>query len=256
MSKPVAYFDSHNFEEVPGLTIVKIPPRPANRDLQTGYIPGTDKSATYSARYKDRKLNITIEIGRDSRELFDDSLDVLMGLLNGRNKELKLPYGSTYRIWTATYSNMNISDVLGGHGQIELEFLASDPIGIDISSTQIFSENVTSSSSTKNFVLGGSFEWQKLLITLTLNSVTGATNKTITIDNPATGQTLTITSTFANGDVLVIDGESGDVTLNGTPVEFSGIVPDWEVGAGSLLYSDNFTTRNRTLVAEYYKRYS
>lgn len=259
-SFPTATFNGVNLTTVSGLMVVATNPyRPPKRDLNITKLAAADKSVNSSAYYRNKKLNITVEIGRNTRELLDDSIDTLLALLQPRESALVLSVGAGTRQWTATYANMSFSDVLGGHAVIDIEFEAADGMGVDTASTSLFSTSLTGANSTTPFigVLGGTAQWQQPIITITYNSLTlNGVSGTVTIGNPANGQQIEIARIWQAGDVLVIDSRTKDVTVDDIAVDFDGSIPEWERGTlGSMDYSDNFTARNRTMSGIYYKRY-
>lgn len=67
-------------------------------------------------------------------------------------------------------------------------------------------------------------------ITITIKSVTNGTQ--ITIGNVA--QSLTITHAFVANDVIVIDAETMEVSVDGLPVDYVGVIPDWTIGNNTL----------------------
>lgn len=264
MSKPTASFNSNDLATiVPGLIIIGLPKRFPNRALTVGQVANSDKSVMSSDFYKDKKINVVAEIGRNTRELLDDAEDILYSILQAEEAALVLSWGSGgSRQWTATLSNVTVSDVQGGHATYDIEFEASDPIGVDVNSTSLFSTALTGSSSTTNFVIGGSASWQQPVITITLSALTGGTGASIVVGNPANGQQVTITGNRVAGDVVVIDSKLKKVTVNGTEVAFTGGIPEWAAPtngaasvAGSMSYSDTLTTRTRSMVATYQKRW-
>lgn len=262
MAKPTAAFNSSDLATVvPGLIITgHTAYRPGNRKLNTAKIANTDKSAMPSAYFDDKKINVQIEIGRDTRELLDAAMDILLGILMPTQSTLLLGNGTSTRQWTATYSNMAISNVKGGHAEIDIEFEAADGIGTDTASTSLFSTTLTGNNTNTPFVggpLGGSMQWQQPVITITLNSFTGSTSDSMTVGNPLNGMQVVITRQFVAADVIVIDSKLKKVTVNGVEVAFTGSIPEWQSGiAGSMDYSDTFTARNRLMTGLYFKRYA
>lgn len=257
MSKPTASFNGYDLAStVTGLIIVNTNPyRMPNRDLTIGKIANTDKSVTSAVFFKDKKINIGAVISRDTRELLEASLDQLNLVLQDREKALVFSYGSATRKWTATLSNISLSNVAGGYAELDIEFQCSDPMGFDVNSTNLFSVSRSGASSTDTFTVGGTAQWQQPIITLTLTSVTDGSSKIVTIGNSNTGQAISITRTWASGDVLVIDSQAKTVKVNGAEVAFTGAIPEWNPGAGSIDYSDTFTARIMSLSGIYYKRY-
>lgn len=264
MSRPTISFNGSDWEaSVPGLKIVSTDPyRMPNRDLTTNKIAETDRSVTSAAWWRDKKFNVSVEIGRDTREALDDSFDTFKTILQAREAALVSNYGSSTRQWTATLSNMGITNVQGGHCELDLEFEVADPYGYDSASTTLVTGAQTGASRTDNFRLLGNAEKQLPVITITLTTVTSGSNHGITLTNPATGQAIVINRViWANGDVLVVDTSKRNdptyqpVTLNGAAIAFTGPIPDWDRGAGILQYLDTFTSRKFSISVTYRKRH-
>lgn len=257
MSSPTVSFNGVDLaSRVPGLSILSTNPyRIPGRSIQNDKLANADKSVNAAAYWQEKKINVRIIIGRNTRALFEDSLDALTAILQAENATLLFNFGSSTRQWTATLANISVQEVLGGLGEIELEFQCSDPLGYDVASTPLITSAYSGSTSTDSFVIGGSFAWQAPIITITLTAITGGTDKTITVGNPATGQQISIFGTWVNNDVIVIDCQNKTVKVNGVDVDFDGAIPEWQPGAGTMSYSDDLTTRVHSHSAIYYKRY-
>lgn len=257
MSAHSVSFNSNNLATaVPGLMIVATNPyAPALKKLGIYDVARANKRVVTSVLYNAKKIIITIEIGRTTRELLDASIDTLNSILVGKEKALLLSQGSGLRQYTATLANVIISDVLGGHCKIDLEFECSESFGMDQNNTTLVSGAWTGSPISMPIIVGGTAEWQQPVITITLNSLTGGTSKTLHIENTANSQAVDITRTWSNGDVVVIDSTTKKITVNSAEIEYDGAIPEFEPGSGTLLYSDNLTTRNVSISAVYKKRY-
>src|SRR5690606_7110999 len=85
---------------------------------------------------------------------------------------------------------------------------------------------------------------QTPIVTLTVNTVSGGANGTIIIGNPNKSQQIEIPRTWTDGDVLLVNFRTGDVTVNGTAVDFDGPLLEFDPGNNPLEYEDDFTARN------------
>lgn len=260
MSKPTANFNANDLATVvPGLIITATNPYVyPTRTLYTNALAAADKSVTSGSNYTEKKVIVSAEIGQNTRELLDAAIDTMNGYLTGKEKTLILSWAGATRQWTATLDNVTYHEVLGGYASFDLEFELSDPFGYDVSTTNLFSTSLTGSTSTTNFIgiIGGSADWQAPIITITFTAITGGTSKVVTVGNPANGQTCTITRSWTSADVLVINSQTKTVTVNGTEVATTGACPEWASGAaGSMSYTDTFTTRTRTMSGLYTKRH-
>lgn len=240
------YFDGINLETVSGLTILGVNPRAtARRNVVLQDLARSNRSNTDSAFYNERIIPIRVGIARDTRALAESSLDTLMGLVQGIQKELNIPQSGTRRVYTCTLQEME--ELTGGGSYIEhtLYFSCSDRFGYDVASTLLLQfTGFTSGQKTDQINVGGSAEWQVPIITYTINSVTGGTGATVSIGNNDTGQQINITRDWVAGSVIVINSRTGDVTVNGAPADYTGAIPQWRPGIGYIAYSDTFTARN------------
>lgn len=257
MSAPTVSFNGSDLaSSVSGLRVIQTDPfRIPDRDIDSGVIANDDKSFISAAYFQKKKINVIVQIVRNDRDSFEASMDQLVNILQAVNATLAFSYNSGTRQWTATMSSIKVSDQQGGSGEIDIEFQCTDPLGYDNASTTLVSSSRTGRSSTDNFIVGGTFAWQAPVITITLTNVTGGSSKTIQIGNPATGQTVQITRTWATNDVIEIDVRNKTVKVNGTEVDFSGGIPEWAPGSGAMDYTDDMTTATHQHSVIYYKRY-
>lgn len=258
MSNYAVTFNAYDLEDqVPGLQVISVDPyRPPTKKLVTQTIARADKSSASSENYIDKKLTVVTEIGRNTKALLEASIDRLNFILNGKEKVLTVPQSGSTRKYTATVQNIAITDAQGGHATISIEFFCSDPMGYDNSVTTLYNYPALVGG-LYDFAVNfeGSAEVQKPKITITINSVTGGTNGTISIMNTAKGQSLEITRNWIPTDVLIVNTLTGDITVNGIDVDFDGSIPDWDTEFGNITYTDDFSARNFAILIEYNKRY-
>lgn len=197
--------------------------------------------------------------GSSSADL-DARIDAFKAALNGKDKNLDINYAGTTRRYTATAPKSGIKIKRNGsllHATFTVQFICSDPYGRDTTLTNIVNRvNYTSGSATDTPTIGGSAPYQKPIFTITLDALTG-TGDYLQISNNANNQAILLYGLgLAAGDVIVIDSEKPQVTVNGNVVDYSGIFLELTPGANSITYSDGFTTRQVDISGGYYKRYS
>jgi len=256
MLTDAVYFNNIDLNLVPGITLTGFDTfRTPTREVNNYSLAYENSSVTPSAFYTSKKINLRCVITRSTRDSFEQSLDTLRKYIDNREAVLRLPQSGAYRQYTATVSNIGISNVSGGFGEIDIEFLCSDPFGYATSSTTLLSvSGLTSGNKSYPITLNGTAK-QLLKFTLTVNSLTSGTAKTVTVSNPTAGTTVTIIRDWAAADVLVVDPITKVVTVAGAPVEFTGNLSEWSPGAGFINYTDNFTARNVDISVIYTERY-
>lgn len=238
-------FNGVDITSIPGLTILAINPYiPAKRKLTLNDIARTNKAKLNSAFYNARSQTVRVALSRASRALVENSLDSLMAILQGIDKDLVLNQSGGLRKYAATFADAVFKVEGGSYLEFDLVFETSDHYGYDQADTLLKQvSGFTSGQKTDPITVGGSAAWQVPVITLTLTSVTSGTSKYIQFGNDATGQTVVITRTWAAGDVLEIDALNQTVKVNGVEVAFTGAIPEWAPGVGYVSYSDNFSAR-------------
>lgn len=252
-----AIFDNVDLTTVNGLTVLATNPYlPAKRKINISELAQSDKSKTSSAFFTDRKINIRVGIQRDNRAQLEASIDSLMSILQGQEKQLVLAQSGTQRTYTATYSDYSVNIHGGAYCELDLLFATSAHFGYDTTLTQlVYAAGATLYNRTDSFTVGGSAYYQTPIIKVTISAVTGGTTSDVILKNPANGQAVTVNRTWVAGDLLVVDSQNKTVTVNGSNVDFSGAIPEWRLGVGYLQYTDGFLTRTVTIYAYYYKRW-
>jgi len=250
-------FNSNALTDVPGLTILETDPyKPASRTLSIAQLTRTNKAKVNSGFYGKKTIRVRVGITRATRALAETSLDILMGYLQGIEKDLLLQQSGGTRKYTATYTDYNLVREGGSYFILDLYFETSDHLGYDTAYTLLAQvSGFTSGYKNTTITVEGSADWQAPLITVTISALSGGTDKTVTIGNDRTGQQVSITRTWAAGDVIEVDALAQSVKVNGTEVAFTGGIPEFAPGVGYLTYSDNFTSRTWSMTAKYYRRW-
>jgi hypothetical protein len=136
-----------------------------------------------------------------------------------------------------------------------VQLLSPDGMGWDLESRALIeSANTSLSNATFAFNVGGSYKTDPT-ITLTINTITGGTDKTITLANAESLRSVAVRRNWIAGDVLEIDTLKGTVLVNGGAQDFTGQLLSFEPGVAGLTYLDDFTARDVTITASYTRRW-
>jgi hypothetical protein len=217
------------------------------KSMQVLTIAHENKSAIPFTSYPNRVVLVEGVITGSSIADLDSKLDTFKNYFISQDQNLDIDYNSVTRRYIATLDTANSKiNRPGGllYAEFSLQFVCTSPFGQDTASTTILTAaGRTLSGYVDAVTFGGTAPYQLPVITITLTAVTGGTGF-LFFGNNGNGQGITISGrTFANADVIVIDCTLKTVTVNGTPVNFSGAFPEFSPGAASLGYSDGFTTR-------------
>lgn len=253
----IATFDSSALTSIAGVSVLGTDPyAPPKRTLSQYLLARTDKRKTNSAFYTEKKVTVRVGISRITRDVAEQSLDALLTLLQGINKELVISQAGGVRKYYCTLSDSVILRGGGAYIELNLIFSCDESFGYDTGYTQALNlTNITTSTRGDALPFGGSAPWQVPLIVITYSAMTGSTSKSVIIGNSATAAQITITRTWAAGDRLEIDCFNRTVKVNGSDVAFTGGFPEFAPQLGNWSYSDQFTTRTFSALITYYKRY-
>jgi hypothetical protein len=147
-----------------------------------------------------------------------------------------------------------LTHVEGGLALAQLVFTAGYPYGIETNSTSFAETAITTSPHAMLTEFDGSAP-ARPFVTITLNTFSGTSNRTISLYNPTTGKVCTVTrSDWANGDVIIFDMKLKTVRRNGILQDFNGVFPEFEAG-DVIAYSDTFSARNVNISVSYFREF-
>lgn len=254
MFKTIVYFEDKDLSTFPGISVynhnfLDLP----NRELGISKLARADKSVLTSAEYSSKKVTIKLMICGSDKEDTEDKYIALIGHLQNTNGTLRLREGSSDINYTASTLQSIGQEYFGHTLKVTLEFVCTDPFGIDNLPTTLVSTTNTLPVITYALTVLGSYRVEPV-IRITLTSITDGTGKVLKIKNENTQKGVEITRDWVSGDVLVIDSLEKIVTVNNSMVDFVGTFPDFLPGLKTLGYVDSFTARSVNILAIYNKR--
>lgn len=217
-----------------------------------------DGSVIPAINYPTKKVNIGGVIKGSSQADLDSRIDTFKGYFIGKDKNLDITYGSSTRRYVATANAVSVvREQKSLWATFTIEFICTNPFGLDTSTTDLWTAKsaFTSATFTETPTIGGNAPYQLPVITITINSFTGAGDY-IQITNDNNNQEIMIYGQgLAADDVIVIDCANRVVTVNDVEVDYFGTFLALEPGAASITYTDGFTTRSVDVSAVYTKRW-
>lgn len=159
-----------------------------------------EKSIVTSKEAVQKPIPIYGYICGANRSEIEQNLALLKLAVYGSSGTLKVFQAGQDTIYQATCDDMT-EEWNKNTLEVTLNFTANNPYGHELEQTVLNFPNITTSESTFTLI-GSSVAPIRPAITLTYNTVTGGTNKTVTIRNAETQIGISITNTFASGDVL------------------------------------------------------
>lgn len=253
-----AIFNNWDFNNVTGLSVYGIT-LPGNVDRALGIfnLARRDARKVSSAFYQQNTLQIDFYIVAPIKEQLEQSFDTLMQNVQGVEGTLVVPVSGANRQFTATYQKYIVNDAKGGYVDASIFFEASDSYGYDTTSQTIYNlTNQTASINNYPYTQAGTAYTQVPVIQIQLNTAPSGTQPaSITVGNQGTGQAVTVTKTWSQFDLLVIDCKNKTVQVNGVDIVFTGAIPEFGLGSNTINVQDTFTTRNYRFIAQVQNRY-
>lgn len=223
-------------------------------NISQGKLVRTDGVKLFNKEYGSRKVVVEGIITGSSRDTYFTARKALIKAVQPLEKKLVLPLDTPLE-YTATSTNTLFSDTGGGFAKFSIEFVCSDPYGIEIEN-RVLLNGATSTIAVKEFdflELVQSMVETPVFIRLSVISVTGGSSGYIELKNEA-GSSIRITRNWANDDVLTVDTKLQEVRVNGIAVDYTGELWKLQIDESNMTYVDNFTTRNVSLIVTYRNR--
>lgn len=250
------FYNNFNLTSIPGVKIVNynVTDMPS-RILNNSKLARSNRSVLTSAEYTSKRIFITGFVGGNNWQAQMDNFDALKAKVQDVEGVIRVQQGTKSVEYVGTLNGMS-KTFNGPSLGFTFEFLCSDPIGkASTGSTLIPPTVITTSSANLSLNIGGSFRAEPRF-SMTINSVTDGTDKSISLINAATGKGIKVTRDWIAGDIIEINSDTMEVVVNTELIDFSGQFPTFLPGTRTLQYIDDFTTRNVTISAVYIKRYA
>lgn len=251
-------FNGTELTSINGLSVLATDPyRFPKRKLSIYNLVKGDANKITGGIYTGKTINIRIGISRNSRSNVEQSIDSLNALLYGLEKDLLVAQSGTTRRYVATLEDIVPIQDGGMYWEATLVFALSDLFGYEVNYQLIINAtNLTSGIYGWSGNYSGSAEWQVPIIEIYYNSISTNNPASVIIGNGATGQHITINRTWVTGDRLIINAQTGSVSVNGAEVVYQGAIPKFRPGFGTVTYNDDFISRTFNVFIKYYKRFA
>jgi hypothetical protein len=245
------FFDSLALNDGnPYFVVDSDPDGTAKKDAKLIPIARTDGGIRVYDSYDSLTVTIVGYISCATETELDEAIDDLKAAMRSPGT-LKIEYGSTFRLIDCLATNLIVSR---GPQNItfapySIQFQAESPFwyeeGLDY---HIVNENITTAVDSFNISIATTMD-AELVFTFEITEITPDNSDVqISIGNNSTSQHITVTETFGDGDILVIDCKKKQCFLNGALIRAKGQFPVWQPGAGVVEYTDDASTsRNITL---------
>lgn len=209
-------------------------------------------------QYPFKTIRLAGTIHGSSQSDLDNRIDTFKGYFVQRNVNLDIAYAGATRRYVAMKANsVGVDRKDKALFAIFAVELICKPFGLDTSTSNLWAAKTgfTSATFTETPTIGGNAPVMLPIITITINSLTGAGDY-IQVMNDANNQEILLYGLgLEAGDVIVIDCEQRIVTVNDEVVNPYGTFIELVPGPASITYTDGFTTRDVDVSGVYTKRW-
>jgi hypothetical protein len=255
MFRTPVYYNNFNLSTLDGIAIynhnfIDMPKRVLNH----AKLARADRSVLTSAEYSEKIVTIQGIASKGTKTDTELAFETLKGVLQIPEGTLRVEVAGSQVEYIGTLNGIS-KEYFGNKLKFTLSFLCSNPIGSDRTVSTLLDVTNTLATQTWPLTVQGSFK-ARPNIKVTFTSVTGATTKTVQVLNADSGQGISITRTFANGDILDVDVKNNTVTYNGTAQAYDGVFPTFFPGNRTFQYIDDFTARDVAILVTYNKQFA
>lgn len=182
----------------------------------------------------------------------EGNVDEFKELITRTEKNLDIEYAGGTRRFVATASKINVPRDFFNVTFVpfEVEFLCSAGVGKDIVITSDAVTAISTLDRTTTTSVSGTLS-PDMKTTIEVTAASGITQ----VELLANGDKITLTASIVAGDEIVIDGGTLKVTQNGTEKAYTGIFPQFGVGANVYQLTFTGTSITYDLTFDYVKTY-
>lgn len=227
-------FDGHTLDEaemiVSRINRVNLP----DREMQMEGVAYSDGFSIQANFYRSRTIALEGHFLATSNAHLLDTIDTYKKNLQGINKNLDVDYAGTIRRYKATLQRFSAPEDYYHvtHIPYTVEFICQ-PFGYATNPVTISLSGITATSSAQTVSTMGTYK-SLPTITLTFTSASGVSE--VSIANTTNNDILKFNDPITTGDVLVINSETKEVTLNGAIADFVGPFPRLVAGSNSMTF--------------------
>jgi len=215
----------------------------ADPDLAQKAFPRADGVYAESFQYRATRIKLKGYVKGTDRVDLETNMDAMRQALTKASATMKLLWAGVDRYYDQCYP-VPINTIFDGREHFhltfcpfEVEFISLHPYARPID-RDIYDAPYALTASPTNFIFtnNGTAPSDPIIY---LTVTTAGTLSAIEIENTLTGESLTLSDTFSDGDQIILNGEDKTITINGVQGDYMGVFP--RLVAGNQMYAFSFT---------------
>ena len=228
---------------------------PPSRDFLTNKIPRADGEFSVGDFWRKKTITLRGIIHKSTSSLLEAKLSAFKKALSVAESNLDIKVDDVIRRYVATWINPNRTFERRETYDItkipfEIQFDCLEPFGLATSYSAAEFLGKTSLALSVTADNDGDIH-AKASIGIIFSAASSISKVNIT--NNTTGDEIEITRSFAAGEYLKINGETREVEVDGTAVDYSGVFPTLATGANSFTFTLTGTSANYSATVKHRK---
>ena len=248
-------FNGFSFQNINAITSKVLYDEMPIRKVRTFDIPREHGQKIVTDFYRTKRIRMVGVLRAASKEELNTKIDQMKLALSKRNSVLDIKINGVVRRFIATCETETIFDRDYFHVTfVRYDFVLSvySSFGSDVSFTSSSLLDQSQLNFTKQVENTGTAD-TKPFIHVLFKSVDAITS--IAITNNATGERMTVTENFSDGDILTIDSDTKTVMLNGSRNRFLGVFFDLLTGLNDLVFELEGTSATINVTTRYTRKF-
>lgn len=228
-----------------------------DKSVTTTELADTDGEYVLGQKYGAKPVYVKGHFAAPQRWDYEKGRDELAYLLNvNRNVGIQVEQSGEQRRFQGLYENIRFDYKERGFVLVEIDFRITGSFGETVETSKPVNEQAFTEQFDTSFNVGGSAETRPI-VTLGLNSISPtATPVTMTFifNSSNVRSRVEVTRLWSDNDTIVLDSKKREVRVNGSMVEYSGMLPKL-LSNTQVTILDDADTRDGYVTIEYNKRW-
>lgn len=249
------YFGLQNSAIISEILLVSAP----NLELTQRGFPRADGVYAESAQFRQNRIMVRGSILKSSRTLLETAMDDMREAFAVYGGTLRFSWAGAARYFDDCYP-VSLDGLFKGREHyhvdwcpFEMEFTSQHPYARD-GSRVLLDISGTHTTSPINFTVANAGTAKTDPI-VTVSVVTAGALTALAIENMENDEIITITRAWANGDTLEVNGEEKTVKVNGTAVDYTGVIPKANAGDNAFQVTATGSGYTIGISEKHYNRY-
>lgn len=228
-------------------------------DLAKRAFPRADGVYAETANFRENHIKIAGTVKHTTRTLLETLMDSMRKSLAEGGVTMRIQWAGAARYYDDCWP-VNIDMIFDerDHYHVDwcpysIEFVSLHPYARSLNRTVLDAPYAVTAASTTFIVANAGTAPTEPIISVSV--ATAGTLSSLTILNNTNSDSITVARTYNDGDLLEIDSENKTVKVNGSPVDYTGVIPKAEAGDNIFELTCTGSGFSLSFSEQHYSRY-